>query len=194
MKRSMTQNVACLFLLTIIPSCRYLGFDNAIDCPGPQAVDPAPFLGQWQIATIGGEPAEGGPHIVTVSGDDPCELSFELKDSGSTTTKPVTGTLVVTRVGDATIAAVRTESIWFLLKLDLLPGGNQALIGEPKLQMVRTDVEAGSLDGFVDELDDLSVVHVQATSQGLRTYLEIRPNLFEQQAVLNRKQSAPGST
>lgn len=172
-KNTINKVAAALMALLLMNSCNVTS-DNPVDIPSGSEVDPAPYLGNWSLWSVAGEPPQ---QSVTVSiqqfGTNVIASYFDGMSSSTETVR-------LTRVNGEIIACLRGETgLWNISKVVLSADSNQMSVLDLNRERIKEDVNAGIIAGEVDGLDtNYYSVHITADSTAIRTYLLQATNAF----------------
>jgi hypothetical protein len=162
--------------VTLIPPAS----DNPLDIPPGTEVNPAPYLGSWNLQQVEGlVPDQAVTLTVQQSGAD---LTASYSDGSESETEIV----VLTQINGEVIASLRDASgNWNILMLSLLSNATVMSVGQIDRNIIATDIQSGLVAGEVDDWDvDEKVIHITASPSELRAYLGNKTNIFVSGALI----------
>lgn len=148
-----------------------LSLTNPLDVVPGAEVDPAPYIGTWQIVDVGGQaPAQT---TTTVVQEVPAGVTFSLAGQ-------VAGTARLTTIGADVYASVDSATgSWNIVKVSLLDEGDTMILATMDSEVVEQDIASAVIAGEIVSIDaDTQHVSVTGTGPELRNYIAARPALF----------------
>jgi hypothetical protein len=169
----------------------YLGcnidFEEPVYNPPEISVDPAPYLGEWDLASMSGEQVELGKYQLSVAQIEDATLTVTTSGEG----KPGnTYVFRLTLVNQKAVASVEhATDAWRIFRIELREEGSELVVKGPNYETVKSDVLSDVIPGQVQgtELGGLfEWIDITASPTEVRTYLEERPQIFVSDYVFAR--------
>jgi len=170
--------------LVFMSSCINQFSDNPVDAPPGTGADVSPFLGNWQLMSVG-----------TYTPTNQLIVRVSTGQVGSVVATFITAaesndhTVVLTATNGIMLASVwRDATSWNIYKISTDAQRTMLYVSLPDPSIVSNDVKNGVLSGEVlaSEERDCSI-HLKATSSQLPTYFSTRTNGFSQPMVFQKQ-------
>lgn len=172
-KRTLYVLITHLVALLILTACDVTS-ENPVDIPQGTEIDPAAYLGNWNLLEVAGEiPQQSVVLAITQVGTN---IAATYSDGESASA--LTGRL--TEINSEVIACLQDGSgPWTFSKVVLGANSNQMVVTDLSRQRLRQDVDAGLIAAKIYYLDTNSYsVGITADSASIRSYLSASTNLF----------------
>ncbi|MCP3977815.1 MAG: hypothetical protein GY716_00600 [bacterium] len=175
------RNLLLLLALGSLMVAGCLSSDNPVDTPPGTEVDPAPYLGTWNMTELdGASPPPSEMQIAATDTGTEIELQYSYSDEGHTETASLT------LVGSAVVASIRSEEgLWTIVRLRLENNGTELVIDYMDQTLVQQAIEGATLAGEIlgDLTDDQPAIVITDTGPAIRTFIEGTPDLFMNRAA-----------
>lgn len=150
--------------------------NDPVDPSGGMTVSIAPYLGNWVLTEVAGEPVGATATILLEVRSNAGVYEAEISGSDGSAIK----VFELSEVNGSILASVERQSGgWNIFEVFLQQQDEVLKVRLMDIEVVKEDIESEALDGIIRKWTDTEkVVRITATSSELRTYIAGKSDLF----------------
>lgn len=180
-----TQQLFATLLMSVgLMSCLLPSSDNPLDDPPGSSIDPTPYLGEWNLVSIGGETDIGEEPLVITLAQTGNDLTMTLDHS----TGSVEEIFKLTKENGKTFASlVDADDMWDIFRVTLLQSGSRLKVESMNMVTLKSDIENEVIEGEVPVWTERDkMIHLTASGAELRSYVASHPGVFHELFVFDK--------